>query len=298
MRKALIVWCACVTLIATPDAAWAWGYTGHRLIMRRAIELLPPELKPLFERYRDEIIVRVVDPDQWRLVGWDEDPNHFLDFGVAEYGKPPFAALPRDYGQALQKFGAVVLKRNGLLPWREAEMFGTLQRSFAELPRNAPYTVSNLVLFAPIVAHYVQDAFQPFHATDNFDGRMTGNDGIHARFERDLIEKFESRLTLTPPRVTAITNPRDAAFDTLIQSYATVDAILEADRQAIAGKDAYDAAYFEAFFTKVQPILERQLSDAISATASVIVGAWEQAGRPAIRLDDARPLQRVRPPRP
>src|SRR5438477_88792 len=95
---------------------------SERSLRGTAVALLPPELKPFFERYQDEIIVRVVDPDRWRLVGWDEDPNHFVDFGVAEYGKPPFDALPRDYGQALQKFGAAALKRNGLLPWREAEV--------------------------------------------------------------------------------------------------------------------------------------------------------------------------------
>ena len=74
--------------------------------MTRAIDLLPPELKPFFVKHRDEIVVRVVDPDTWRVAGWPENAHHFLDFGVPEYGTFPFDELPREYDVALQKFGA------------------------------------------------------------------------------------------------------------------------------------------------------------------------------------------------
>jgi hypothetical protein len=266
------------------------------LITRRALDLLPAELKPFFDHYREEVIVRSVDPDLWRNVGWEDDPNHFLDFGVPEYGKEPFAELPRDYDAALQKFGGAVLKRNGLLPWRAAEQFGNLRRAFEGFGRGSLYAISDLILFSGVTAHYLQDAHQPLHATDNFDGAQTRNHGIHARFERDLIERFESRLNLQPPPPKAIANPRDAAFDVLIDSHRLVGGILEADDAAKNGKDAYDDDYFEKLFVRVQPTLERQLSRSISATAGAIIGAWEAAGRPKPVLRDPRPVQRVRRP--
>lgn len=293
MRKALVVG-AFLLVALTPTSAFAWGFAAHQLIMRRAIELLPPELKPFFDARKEEIVARVVDPDLWRNVGWEDDPNHFLDFGIPEYGPYPFEALPRNYDAAIEKFGVVALKKNGLLPWREAEMFGNLRREFEVLPKNAPYTLSNLVLFSAVASHYLQDAHQPFHATDNFDGAETGNRGIHARFERDLIERFAARLTLTPAAPKAMTSARDSAFDALLKSHQSVPPILQADREAMQGKDTYDDEYFERFFVKVQPVLERSLSDAVSATASLIIGAWHQGGRPALRLRDARPLQKVR----
>ena len=80
-------------------------------------------------------------------------------------------------------------------------------------------------------------------------------------------------------------------------SYLLVDPILKADKEALGSGDTYDDAYFDKFFAKVQPMLEQQLSAAITATASVIVSAWDQAGRPTVRLTDARPLEKVRPPR-
>src|SRR5262249_31514160 len=159
--------------------ASAWGFAGHRLIMARAIELLPPPLKPLFDRFRDELVIRVVDPDLWRNVGWEDDPNHFLDFGMPELGPYPFDGLPRDYSKAVEKFGMPLMKRVGLVPWREAEMFGNLRRSFEGFSRESAYATGDVVVFSAVVSHYIQDAHQPFHASNNYDGQLSGNSGIH-----------------------------------------------------------------------------------------------------------------------
>src|SRR5262245_53272549 len=128
MKMRALVTAIAIAASLVPAPASAWGFAGHRYIMARAIDLLPPELKPFFDHYRDEIVVRAIDPDLWRNVGWEDDPNHFLDFGVREYGEYPFTALPRDYDKALEKFGRRTIERNGTLPWRVQEMFGNLRR--------------------------------------------------------------------------------------------------------------------------------------------------------------------------
>lgn len=279
-----------------PAPASAWGFAAHQLIMRRAIEVLPPELKPFFEHHRDEIVFRIKDPDLWRTAGWDDDPNHFVDFGMKELGAYPFTELPREYGAALEKFGASMLVRIGRLPWREAEEFGNLRRAFEGFTRENQYAPGDVVFFSAVASHYMQDASQPFHATNNYDGQLTGNTGIHARFERDLVERFESRLTLKPAAPKAIANPRDAAFEMLLASFTLVAPILKADTEAAAGKQAYDGDYYEKLFTAVRPILEQRLSDAITATAGIIIGAWEQAGRPVVKTEAARPVQAIRKP--
>lgn len=294
MRRRLLPVAAWLLVVLAPSQAFAWGFDAHRFIMRRAIELLPPELKPFFLDKRDEIVVRVVDPDLWRNVGWPEDPNHFLDFGVKEYGEFPFAELPREYGAALQKFGRATLERNGLLPWRTAELYGRLQRAFEDFKREAPYTVSDTVYFSAILSHYVQDAHQPFHATDDYDGIQAGQRGIHSRFERDLFERYAARLTVNPAPPRPVVNPRDASFDVLLESYQLADGILKADKAALGTRAAYDDEYFNAFFSAVKPLLEKRLAEAASATAGFIIGAWEQAGRPVVRVNDARPIEKPR----
>ena len=296
MRKSYFVAVALMVASLVPASASAWGFTAHRYIMGRAIDLLPAELTPFFERYRDEIVARAIDPDLWRNAGWEDDPNHFVDFGMKELGPYPFAELPREYGAALEKFGPGVLARIGRLPWREAEESGNLRRAFEGFTRDGQYAPNDVVLFAAVASHYMQDAHQPFHASNNYDGQLTGNTGIHARFERDLFERFQSRLTVNPAPPTPIRNTRDAAFDALLESFQLVDAILKADSEAIAGKDVYDDDYYEKFFVRVRPVLERRLADSITATAGVIIGAWEQAGRPVLRLEGARPLQKVKKP--
>jgi len=285
-----------VAMSVVPSTALAWGLNAHRAIMRRAIDLLPPDIKPFFVAHRDEIVYRSIDPDMWRTVGWEEDQNHFINFGAPELG-PSGTALPRDYTLALQQFGPTTLKRLGMLPWREAEMFGNLQRAFEALGKNGAFAVQDAIVFAAAASHYVQDASQPLHASNNYDGQLTDQRGVHSRFETELFERFESRLTLTPAAPRAFASPRDFAFDELLVSFQKVSAILKADKDAIGAKDTYDDAYFEAFFTKIEPVLEERLSAGITATASVIVSAWEQAGRPNLMTTarrEPRKVQRTR----
>jgi hypothetical protein len=291
------LWAACVlgaVVVLLPSPASAWGSNAHRGIMRRAIDILPAEIKPFFLAHRDEIVYRSIDPDTWRTVGWDEDQNHFINFGAPELGRSG-TDMPRDYTIALQRFGEATLKRLGMLPWREAEMFGNLQRAFESLAKGNGYAFQDIVVFAAAASHYVQDATQPLHASNNYDGQLTGQRGLHARFEAELFERFEPRLTLAPAPPRAFASPRDFAFDALLASFQKVDAVLNADKQAIGDRDTYDDAYFEAFFTSVKPMLEERLSAAITATASVIVSAWEQAGRPSLTISASRePRKRIR----
>ena len=152
------------------------------------------------------------------------------------------------------------------------------------------------MLFAAVAAHYVQDAHQPLHATNNFDGQLTKQDGVHARFEAALFERFQSRMTINPSPPTPMKNSRDAAFDILLASHQLVRPLLDADKEAVAGKDAYDDDYFEKFFTKAKPILERRIGESITATAALIIGAWEQAGKPQLKMEMPRTVEKVRSP--
>ena len=183
--------------VAAPSSASAWGFDAHKFIADRMIALLPAELKPLFEKRRDFIVERAIDPDLWRTVGWEEEPpNHFLDIDYEEYGPYPFSALPRDYDLAVQKFGKAVVHKQGLLPWRTAEFYGRLHREFESLKRKpAPgYAAENIVLFSAILAHYVSDGHVPLHGVVNYDGQLTGQQGVHSRWEAELFERNRATL--------------------------------------------------------------------------------------------------------
>jgi Zinc dependent phospholipase C len=294
MIRRLYAALAIALLLPAPASAWSWA--THRFIMRRAIDVLPPEIKPFFIEHKEEVVYRAIDPDLWRDVGWEEDPNHFVNFGAPELGPYPFAALPRDHTAALEKFGESGLKRIGTLPWRLQEMVGNLRRAFEGFAKGSGLAPQQTVLFSGAASHYMQDATQPFHASNDYDGQLSGQRGIHARFEQELLERFESRITLRSSSPRPIASLRDHAFDTMLASHQKVDTILKADKEALGSKDTYDDEYFESFFNRVRPAYEAQLSIAVADTASIIVTAWEQAGRPALTLPKRAPqkVQRTR----
>lgn len=288
-------------LVSLPSTSLAWGFEAHKFIADRMIELLPPELKPLFEARRPFIVERAIDPDLWRTVGWEEEPpNHFLDMDHEAFGPYPFNGLPRDYTDAVQKFGREFIHTQGLLPWRTSEFYGRLQREFEALNRKpAPgYAADNIVLFAAVLTHYVSDGHVPLHSVINYNGQLTGQEGLHSRWESELFERNRAKLKIAPPPVKPVTIPRDAMFEILLASNRATANVFDSDRKAAEGREFYDDAYFEAFAAGSLPTLERRLNEAISSVASFITGAWEAAGKPAVPKDAPRTPRRIRRPTP
>jgi hypothetical protein len=286
-------------VLAIPSTAAAWGFEAHKFIVDRMIALLPAELRPLFEQRRAFIVERAIDPDLWRNVGWDEEPpNHYLDFDHEAFGPYPFEGLPRDYADAVQKFGKEFINQQGTLPWRTAEFYGRLQREFASLKRPAPpgYALDNIALYSAVLAHYVSDGHVPLHAVMNHDGQLTQQHGLHSRWESELFERNRAKLTIAPRPITPISNPRDFMFTTLLASNRAAQNVLESDKAAVDGRELYDDGYFEKFASGTLPTLERRLSDSIAAVASMIAGAWDQAGRPPVPTTIPRTPRPIRRP--
>ncbi|HEY7449624.1 MAG TPA: hypothetical protein VH702_15825 [Vicinamibacterales bacterium] len=291
MRQLTIVLVAALAMIA-PARVHGWGFEAHQFVMSRAIDQLPAEIRPFFDENRPFIVEHTIDPDLWRLVGFtEESPHHFLD--IDAYGAYPFKDLPRDYDRALEKYGFETLSKNGLLPWRTAEVMGWLRRAFVEMAKN-PSRVTDVKLFSAVLGHYVSDGHVPFHAVVNYDGQLTGQSGIHARWESELFTRYRSRLVIKPPPVRAIPDVRDFVFETLLTGFQLVPGVLEADRKAIGSREEYDDRYFDEFFAATRPTLERRLNESIAAVASAITTAWQEAGKPAIVLNPPQPVRRKR----
>jgi len=298
MRK-VIVFGAAALVAAASVSVRAWGMDVHRLLTARALDQLPADLKPFFAERRDFISEHAVDPDLWRVVGLKgelgtEDPNHFVD--LDELDKPPFAAIPRDWNAYVAKYGIEKANQGGHLPWRAEEIYKRLVSTFEDIAKGTGpvYAPDNARYLVAVLSHYVEDAHVPFHATGNHDGQLTNQRGIHARFENDLVLRNIATVKWTAARVRPVPNIRDFMFETLIESQSLVDPLLRADRKATEGRDFYDDGYYTAFLAGARPILEKRMNDAVSGVVSVIVSAWDKAGRPKLPLAAARPPARVR----
>lgn len=274
-----------------PVAVDGWGFSGHKFITERAIDLLPVDIRPFFQKFKTTVVEHSIDPDTYRTMGWvEEPPRHFLDMDA--YGPSPFRDLPHEYNEAVAKRGADFVIKNGLLPWRAQEVYVQLRDAFKQLPVQV-YARDNIKLFSAVLSHYAGDSFQPLHAAVNYDGRDTGQLGIHARFESELFDRYRDKLKIAPGPLVSVPDAREFFFANLADSFAAVDAVLAADREAIQGRELYDDQYFAKLYEKSGPIMEKRISGAITAVASLITQAWIDAGRPPLP-----PEEPVRPPRP
>jgi hypothetical protein len=293
MRIAASTAAALILLGLTSVSPSAWGFDVHRYITNAAMDQVPAEIRPYFQKHRAFITEHSIDPDLMRTYGVEtEDPNHFLDMdGIAP---DPFDGIPRNEADYVKKVGAEKAREWGRVPWRVEEVYNRLVTELKR-PENGQRISSGTVnALTAILAHYVEDSHVPFHAALNYDGQATNQRGIHGRFESELFARFRPRMTLTPIVPPPVMQPKDFIFTKLIEGNRMVNDILAADKAATAGREFYDDAYFDAFFAKAKPIVEKRISEAIGGVAAVIAGAWQTAGKPTLPIDDTRTPARIR----
>jgi hypothetical protein len=284
-------------LLAVPATLQGWGVDVHRHITRRALDHLPVPLRAFYAEQRDFVVEHSIDPDMWRVVGLrdargEEDPNHFLDIdGLDELR--PFKNVPRDWDAYVARYGADRANRMGRLPWRTEEIYRLLVARFRDAGKGPGYAADNVRYLTAVLAHYIEDAHVPFHAVLNYDGQLTNQRGIHSRFETEAVLRNIKTLRLAPVTIKPVGNIRDFVFDTLIASETFVASVLDADRNAAAGREFYDDGYHAAFGNGVRSVIERRLSEAASGVASVIVAAWTEAGKPNLPTRVVRPPARI-----
>jgi len=268
---------------STPAAA-AWGFTAHRLISHEAIATLPAPLVALFERNAAYLAEHSIDPDLWRAAGRDEEgPNHFLNLDA--FGEYPFEELPRGLSQHLARHGAEAAD-HGLLPWRVGTSYEELVAAF----RQADPAL--ILERAAVLGHYVADAHVPLHAVVNYNGQLTGQHGVHHRWESGLVARFEQQLAAAtqPAAARLIDDPVALTFQALLESFAASRELLAADR-AFAGPvdlagtredEWYDDGYYSRFYALEAERLEERLASSASRLGSLWLSAWVEAGRPEL----------------
>jgi predicted AlkP superfamily phosphohydrolase/phosphomutase len=279
---------------AAPPSAEPWGFTAHRLVNRRAAALLPPPLRALFAGNAEYLAEHSIDPDLWRGAGLDgEGPNHFLDLDA--FGRPPFAEVPLVEKDHLARQGAEAAAK-GRVPWRVQEVYGELVAALRA--RDARRSLER----AAVLGHYVADAHVPLHAALNYDGQLTGQTGLHARWESDLVERFERQIepAVRPAPARPVGDPVAFIFGALRESYAGYEAVLASDKATAGAKDLadtpfddrYDNGYYSRLYAREGRRVQARLERAIQAVASLWLQAWQEAGRPA--LDPAYRVPYVR----
>jgi hypothetical protein len=272
-RVVLALACA-ATLAAFPLQGLAWGTNAQRLVLNKAIDTLPPDVRSFFEANRADLLQHVTDPIDAETTTPAERHNHVLY--LDKYGRFPFSTLPRNYKIAVGKYGKSKLESNGLLPWQ----IGVYSQKLTEAMKLGRW--DEVKLDAAILADYVAEAHDPFNTTENFDGHLSNQTGVNERFATTLVDRFSSFFPMRPNDASFIADPTDHAFESCLHAHAWVEVVLLADRDARLTTKSYDDEYFDHFYNQSAPTLIRQLSDAATDVGSYWFTAWINAGRPTL----------------
>lgn len=273
MNRFLFFFALLLPLIC-PGHAQAWGNNGQRLVLNKAIDTLPYEVRAFFDANRTDLSRHVTDPFDAIAKNPNERHNHYL--ALEKYGRFPFESLPRDYRAALNKFGKSKLDSNGLLPWQ----IGVYSQKLTEALKAGKWEEAKID--AAILAYYVAEAHDPFNTTDDFDGKLSKQPGANDRFGTALIDRYSSFFPMRPADAAFINDPTDRAFDIILNSHAALEGVLLADRNSRRGEASFTDAYYDRFYNLVAPSLVRQLSEASTSVGSYWLTAWTNAGKPPL----------------
>ena len=269
-----------------------WGFFAHQRINYYAVFLLPPEMMVFYKPHIAFISEHAVDPDKRRYAVVEEGPRHYID--IDHYGSYPYRALPRNWKDAVAKFGADSLAIHGIVPWHIQVMLGRLTKAFRE--RNSAGILKN----SAELGHYIADSHVPLHANSNHNGQFTNQKGIHGFWESRIPELLaENEFDFFIGRAQYIASPADYTWERLLESARASDSVLAMEKQltlefppeqkySFENRNGllvrqYSSAFTIAYNKKLEGMVERRMRQSIASIASFWFTAWVDAGQPNLR---------------
>lgn len=267
---------------------WSWGFEVHRVINGYAVDLTPGPLGDFLRLHRDTVVALSIDADQRCERGPTEEPNHYID--LEYYGGPPSFTIPYGRGEAEARYGAGNMAKRGVLPWRILDVTQVLRDAMAGGEWD------KVVVLAADLGHYVADGHQPLHTTANYDGQLSGNEGIHSMFETFMVNRYLNHFDRPIPPIPVIEDLPASLFKWLVESYQEVAGLLAADtwaRETLTSQakaiisqgydaepDAITSSYLERLYIQTGLTAWSRLSKATVRLTALWLWAWEAAGKP------------------
>jgi hypothetical protein len=192
------------------------------------------------------------------------------------YGVFPYPNLPHGYKLAKEKYSSWRINRDGMLPWQIGEFSLRLTKSMKA------GNWEEVKLDAANLAHYVADAHDPLHTTQNYDGQMSLQTGLSARFDIHLFDRYARLFVMHPESAVKIDDPTEYAFQTCLASNVWVDLILWSDLRARESTTDYNDEYYDRLYNQVGPTVVHEINAAAHDAGSYWYTAWLNAGRPQL----------------
>ncbi len=281
-------WIFVLLLFLTIQEASAWGFWAHQRINRMAVFTLPPEMIVLYKKNIEYLTEHAVDPDKRRSAVEGEDACHFID--IDHYGTYPFVDFPRYWEEAVKIYTEDTLKAYGIVPFHIPVMMKRLTQAFKEKD------VDRIMKLSTDLGHYVGDAHVPLHTTENYNGQMTNQKGIHGFWESRLPELYADKYNFYVGKAKYIEDILLEPWDAVLESHGALDSVLLFEKNLTDSFPTdkkygfenrngilvrtYSQDFSLAYHKMLSGMVERRMQRSISRVGSFWYTAWKNAGSP------------------
>ena len=268
----------------------SWGFYAHQQINRLAVFTLPPEMIGFYKKNIRYITEAAVNPDKRRYTVADEAARHYLD--IDHYGDSALQKMPRYWKDAVAKYTEDTLKAYGIVPWHIYTMFYRLKDAFMLKDPSKILSVS------ADLGHYIADAHVPLHTTENYNGQLTGQDGIHGFWESRLPELFAKNYDFFTGKAEYLKRPQLEAWKSVEGSNIHLDSVLLLEKRLTEkfgekkfsfetkGNQTikvYSVEFSTAYHNALSGMVEHRMRDAIKMIGDFWYTAWVDAGQPDLK---------------
>ena len=269
-----------------------WGFFAHRKINRLAVFTLPPEMIGFYKEHIQYLSEKAVNPDMRRYVNPLEAPRHYIDLDI--YGDSAVYTMPRYWKDAVEKYTEDTLKAYGIAPWHVNRVRYRLEEAFREM------NLDKVLRYSADLGHYLGDAHVPLHTTENYNGQLTNQRGIHGFWESRLPELFFEEYDFFIGKATYIKNPQLRVWDAITTSHHAVDSVLNFEQElterfptskkygyeqrGASSVRVYSYQFSKAYHNALDGMVERRMRAAVKMIGDFWYTCWVNAGQPDLSL--------------
>lgn len=253
-----------------------------------AVFTLPPEMITFYKYYIQDLTENAVNPDRRRYAVKNEAPRHYIDLDV--YGDSALYKLPRYWNDAVEKYSEDTLMAYGIVPWHVNKMKHWLTKAFLNKDVDA------ILRLSADLGHYIGDSNVPLHTTENYNGQMTGQYGIHGFWESRLPELFIDDYDFFVGQADYIERPQLRAWKAVEQAHLALDSVLSfekiltekfpeskkysfEERGNITTK-VYSREFSTAYHDMLSGMVERRMRASVKMVGDFWYTCWVDGGQP------------------
>lgn len=267
---------------------FGWGFDAHKHINRCAVFTLPYEMFRFYKRYLGYITESAVNPDKRRYAVKDEAARHYIDLDY--YPKSDIEKLSAYWQQVIQYYSIDTLEEHGIVPWHIYRMKHALTTAFYNRD------VEQILRISADIGHYIADANVPLHTSKNYNGQLTGQEGIHGLWETRLPELFKHHYNLLTGKAYYIKDTQKEAWKAVVRAHALADNALllekelsisfnptqkfSFEKKGTVMRKVYSRAYAKAYHRLLEGQVEQQMRASIQMVGNFWFTCWVDAGKP------------------